>query len=85
MPRARTSGAGRPPRVERADLQVGFLVRMAVLASVAVIGSTWGLVRFYTRVRPSMVVPVAKDAGATQERDAGAELLEAPEIEVVPR
>ncbi len=73
---------GRPPRVERADLQLGFLVRIAVLASVAVIGSTWGLVRFYTRVRPAMVVRAVRDAGAG---DGGEVLIEAPEIEVEPR
>jgi hypothetical protein len=52
---------------------------MVVLAFVAVIGSAWGLVRFYTRVHPPMVIPVAPDAGAT---DGGEEWIEAPEIEV---
>jgi hypothetical protein len=79
MGRDRTSARGRRPRVEHANLGVGFLVRMVVLAFVAVIGSAWGLVRFYTRVHPPMVIPVAPDAGSP---DGGEELFEAPELEV---
>jgi hypothetical protein len=48
---------------------------MALLACVAVVGSAWGLVRFYTHARASMVVRVAvgMDGGAW---DAGAGMIE---------
>ena len=66
------------PRVQHANLQVGFLVRMVVLASAAVIGSAWGLVRYYAH-GGAAAIPAGTDAGGG---DAGAGLIEAPEIEV---
>jgi hypothetical protein len=84
MGRDRSSGGARLPRVQRANLQVGFLVRMVVLASAAVIASAWGLVRYYTHRRtppPSTGMPARADAGW----DAGQGLIEAPEIEVERR
>ncbi len=69
--------------MHRADLNVGFLVRIVVLASVAVIGSVWALVRTYTRVRPPMVVPVTTSPADWDARDAG--LIPAPELEVERR
>jgi hypothetical protein len=59
-----------------------FLARVLMLASVAVVGSIWALVRFYTHPHAPMLVPVARDAATW---DAGAGLIEAPEVEVVPR
>ncbi len=88
MGRDRTSSprkGGHPPRVERANLQAGFLVRMVALACVAVIGSAWGLIRFYTHVRRPMVVGVTAVGGPRGAWDAGAGLIEAPEIEVEGR
>jgi hypothetical protein len=67
-------------RVERADLQVGALIRILALAMLAVIGSVWALVRFYTRARPAMVVPAGEIDGST-ERDGGVRWIEAPEVE----
>jgi hypothetical protein len=74
--------------VKPADVGAAFLVRMVALASVAVIGSAWGLTRFYTHARAPMLVPVPHDAGGARdsgEADAGGRWIEAPEIEVVPR
>jgi hypothetical protein len=68
--------------VQPANLHAGFLVRMVLLASIPVIGAAWGLVRFYTRVRAPKVDSVGIDAGGW---DAGAGLIEAPEIEVEKR
>ena len=59
-----------------------FLVRVFLLACVAVVGSLWALVRFYTHPHAPMRVPVAADAGAW---DAGPGMIEAPDLEVVPR
>jgi hypothetical protein len=58
-----------------------FLVRVFMLASVAVVASVWALVRFYTHVRPPMLVP----ATAQETWDAGAGMMLAPEIEVERR
>lgn len=66
----------RAPRVRRAELKVGFLIRIVVLASIAVVGSVWALVRFYTRERPPMVVPAVESEG-----DGGERWIEVPEIE----
>ena len=67
MGRDRTSAASEGWRVRRASnrptCQAGFLVRVVVLACVALIGSAWGLLRFYTHVRPPMVVAVTADGG----------------------
>ena len=65
-----------------ANLHPGFLVRVFVLACVAVIGSVWALVRFYTHARQAMVVPATSVETAW---DAGPGLLPAPEIEIEPR
>ena len=70
--------------MERTELQAGFLVRMVAFSCVAVIGSIWGLVRYYTHARGPMVVQVPLDGGGGGW-DAGAGLIEAPEIEVEPR
>ena len=79
--RDRTANTGARPRVRRAELQAGFLVRIFLLASIAVGGSVWALVRFYTRVRPPMVVPVAP-SGGEWGLDGGVGIIPAPEIEV---
>jgi hypothetical protein len=63
-------------------LRPGFLVRVFALACVAVIGSVWALVRFYTHVHQAMLVPAPP--GETVW-DAGAGLMPAPEIEIEPR
>lgn len=47
-----------------------FFARVVLLAGVAVAASVWALVRFYTHVRPPMLVPVtitSADAGAASE------------------
>ena len=75
------SSIRRPLRPRRANVQAGFLVRVFILACVAVIGSLWALWRYYSHARPAMVVPVP----AAPEWDAGAGLVPAPDIEVVPR
>lgn len=56
-------------------------VRMFLLASVAVIGSAYALVRHYTRPHVPMYVPVTADAGAGNDLDGS--LVPAPELEVV--
>jgi hypothetical protein len=61
------------------NLPATFLARVVILASVAVFSSIWALHRFYTHPMAPMVVAAAPDAGAW---DAGAGLIEAPEIEV---
>jgi hypothetical protein len=48
-------------------------VRIAVLATIAIVGSLWALVRYYTRVPPSMRVPATAQA---PQADAGAELID---------
>jgi hypothetical protein len=59
-------------------------VRMFFLASVAVVGSAYALVRHYTRPHVPMYVPVAPDAGSGTDLGWDSGLLPAPEIEVVP-
>jgi hypothetical protein len=54
-------------------------MRLVVLAAMAVIGSSWAIVRFYLRARTPVVAPVTP-AGA--EWDAGPGLIPAPDIEV---
>jgi hypothetical protein len=74
------------PRPKPANLRFGFLVRIFVLAGVAIVGSLWALVRFYTYVRPPMLVPVPRTPAAeTVEGDGGTRLIPAPEIEVEKR
>ena len=71
------------PRLRGASLQVGFLVRIFLLASMAVIGSVWALVRFYSRVRAPMVVTVPAQAEvATLDGGARVLLIPAPELEL---
>jgi hypothetical protein len=79
MERARSSGGVTARRGARANLGVGFLLRVLILACVAVIGSVWALVRFYTRERAPMVVPVEPAAAVAE--DAGARPQEI-EVEV---
>jgi len=57
-------------------------VRMFLMASVAVIGSVYALVRHYTRPHVPMYVAALPDAG--EELDGAGGLLPAPEIEVLP-
>jgi hypothetical protein len=57
-------------------------IRMFLLASVAVIGSAYALIRHYTRPHAPMYVPAAPDAGTGNDLEGG--LLQAPEIEVSP-
>jgi hypothetical protein len=85
MPRD-SSRAGRvrsvtSPTPARFTLPMTFLARVLALASVAIIASIWALYRYYTHPWIPMTVPVARDTAAW---DAGAGLIEAPEIEVVP-
>ena len=77
-PRHRARAARR-----RANLQPGFLVRVFALACVAVIGSVWALIRFYTHTRPPMVVPAPRPKRGAW--DAGPGLIPAPEIEIETR
>jgi hypothetical protein len=90
MPRDRSTGPSPlgAPRVKPASLSVWFFVRIFLLGCVAVIASFWGLVRFYTRVHPPMVVPVvptAVESGALDAGSGGTEVIPAPEIEVEGR
>jgi hypothetical protein len=69
-------------------VKIGFLVRVFLLASVAVVASVAALIRFYTHPRPPMMVPAPPDVAASAgERDWASDggLVPAPEIEVVPR
>jgi hypothetical protein len=59
-------------------------VRMFLMASVAVAGSVYALVRHYTRPHVPMYVAALPDAGAGNELDGVGRLLPAPEIEVLP-
>jgi len=77
--RDRSAAVGPRPRVAKANLQAGFLIRIFVLAIAAVIGSAWALVRYYTRTRPAMAVPAAAERTSD---DGGARLIPAPEIEL---
>jgi hypothetical protein len=79
MGRDRTSARGRSLRLAPAKLEFGFLVRMLALASFAIVGSVWGLVRYYTHVRPPMTLPAPPDAGSA---DAESDLIP---IELEPR
>ena len=56
----------------------GFLVRVLLLATMAIGGSVWALVRFYTHVRPPMRVPVP---AATSDWPEDAGVIAAPGIE----
>ena len=85
MPRD-PSRAGRVRGTHRRPTQMTvpatFLVRVFLLASVAILGSVWALVRYYTHPHAPMRVTVSVDASAW---DAGAGFIPAPELEVVPR
>jgi hypothetical protein len=64
------------------------LFRILLFAGFAIVGSVWALVRFYTHVRPPMLVPALPVLPAPMgapDVDAGARLIPAPEIEVEPR
>jgi len=84
---------GQPPRPHPTEKTVGsaFFLRVVVLASVAVIGSGWALVRFYTHPHAPMLVPAPtpSDAGTaarTRDGDWGdAAVIPAPEVELAPR
>jgi hypothetical protein len=58
----------------------GFLVRLVVLACVAISGAVWALVHYYTHPRVPMTVAVPPPPETAW--DAGPGLLLAPEIEV---
>jgi hypothetical protein len=72
------------PRATESTVAGGFFVRVALLASVAVIGSGWALVRFYTHPHQPMVVPVPADAGAAAEWGDAA-VIPAPDLVITPR
>ena len=79
---------GQPPRPHPTEKTVGsgFFLRVVVLASVAVIGSGWALVRFYTHPHPPMLVPAPPDAGPSAHNEWGdAAVIPAPEVELAPR
>jgi hypothetical protein len=75
------------PRPKPANLRFGFLVRILVLAGVAIMGSLWGLVRFYTHVKQPILVPVPHVPPISEpvDGDGGARLIPAPEIEIEAR
>jgi hypothetical protein len=66
----------RPPRPAHANLPATFLLRVVLLASVAIVGSVWALVRFYTHPKLPMTIPAAAAAAQTAPWDAGAGLVE---------
>jgi hypothetical protein len=68
--------------VKPVRIPVLFLVRLAFLASVAVVASIWGVVSYYTHPHLPMMVPVPAEAGVW---DAGPGLFPAPDLEIVPR
>ena len=82
---------GQPPRLHPTGptVSVTFLIRVVALACVAVVGSGWALVRYYTHPRQPMQVPipVAPDAGPRGggEEWGDAAVIPAPEIELAPR
>jgi hypothetical protein len=74
-------GQPRRPRATENAITGGIFVQVAVLASVALIGAGWGLVRYYTHPRLPMLVPAPPDAGAVSEWGDAA-VIPAPEIEL---
>jgi hypothetical protein len=60
-----------------------YFVRVAVLASVAVVASIWAIVHSYTHPHLPMVVPAPPPADAAAPPGEGE--IPAPEIEVAPR
>jgi hypothetical protein len=79
MRRDRPSISSRPLQARNARAPASALIRLFVLATMAVIGSSWAIVRFYTSARTPTVAPIPS---AEAEPDAGPRLIPAPEIEV---
>jgi hypothetical protein len=77
---------GQPPRPRATEPTAagGFILRVGLLAVVAVIGSGWALVRFYSHPHQPMLVPVPPDAGAAAVWGDAA-VIPAPDLEIAPR
>jgi hypothetical protein len=69
---AREKTRARAPKPASTNLPATFLLRVVLLASVAVVGSVWALVRFYTHPHQPMMVATPQAA----PWDAGAGLVE---------
>ncbi|HEY2509442.1 MAG TPA: hypothetical protein VGI39_01175 [Polyangiaceae bacterium] len=84
MDRDRNSGVHPAARAKRESSPgastvrtASFFARVLLLAGVAVVGSVWALVRFYTHVHQPMLVPVTLTSA-----DAGSGSIAAHEIEI---
>lgn len=78
----RRGGASGGARFKLPKLPPAAVVRFFVLALVGVAAAVWGIVHYYTRRLPPMLVPATPSAAPTYDVDAGE--LPVPEIERTP-